>query len=95
MGHTIPDSKITIFKCVKSTYFLEEVDFKDSLSFFFKIILFILCKSVLPLCRYVHHMNVSCCPRRSEEGIRSPGIGVTDELLCGCSELNLDPLQKQ
>lgn len=37
------------------------------------------------------------CPRRLEEGTRSPWTGITDgcELLRGCWELNLCPLEEQ
>lgn len=36
-------------------------------------------------------------PQKTEEGIKSFGIGVTGscELTCGCSELNLGSLQEQ
>ncbi|EDL03328.1 mCG1026209, isoform CRA_a [Mus musculus] len=36
------------------------------------------------------------CLSRPEEGVRSPGTGVTDrrELPYGCRELNLDPLEE-
>jgi hypothetical protein len=51
---------------------------------------------ILPANMSVHHMHthVSVEIRR---GYWIPGAGVTDscELLCGCWELNLGPLQKQ
>jgi E3 ubiquitin-protein ligase NEDD4 len=52
--------------------------------------------SVLPACMSVHHMHTWCL-WRPEEGVGSPGIGVTDscELPCGCWELNSGPLKKQ
>ena len=39
--------------------------------------------SVLPECMCVHHLHASC-PRKSEEGVRSPGTGLIDgyELSC-------------
>jgi len=51
---------------------------------------------VLPTCLYVHHTG-TCYLQRSEEGIRSPGTGVTDvyELPYWCWELNLGLLLKQ
>ena len=44
------------------------------------------------LCALIFCLNVCLC-----EGIRSLGTGVTDscELLCGCWELNLSPLEEQ
>lgn len=35
-----------------------------------------MCMNVLPACMYVHHMDARC-PWKSEEGIGSPGTGVT------------------
>lgn len=45
----------------------------------FKIFMFydFMCMSVLSACRYVHHVH-GWSLRRSEEDIRTPGIGVTD-----------------
>ena len=36
-------------------------------------------------------------PQRPEEGVPSPGIGITDRCdpPCGCWESNLDPLEEQ
>jgi hypothetical protein len=43
----------------------------------------------------VHH--VGAVPQKSEVGIGSSGTGIIDgyELLCGCWELNLGPLEEQ
>lgn len=52
--------------------------------------------NILPLRMSVHYMSV-WCPRRPEEGIGSPGTGVTDdwESPCGCWESNPVPLVEQ
>jgi hypothetical protein len=54
-----------------------------------------MCMSVVPTCMQVHHI-CAWHPWRPED-IRSPGTGVTDgcELLCGCWELKLGPLEEQ
>lgn len=51
---------------------------------------------VLPMCVRVYHVHVYC-PRRSEEGIGSPGTGITDRctLPSGCWELKLGSLGEQ
>ena len=50
---------------------------------------------VLPACVSVHH--VCAVPVEARRGCHIPGTGVTDscELLCGCWELNLGPLEEQ
>jgi hypothetical protein len=55
---------------------------------FLKIFIFILC--VRAFCLHVHLCTMYIqCPRSSEKGIRSPGIGVVGG--CRCRELNLGP----
>jgi hypothetical protein len=51
---------------------------------------------VLPVCTYVYHL-CSWFSQRPEKGVRSPEIGVRDgcELICGCLELNLGPLEEE
>jgi hypothetical protein len=56
---------------------------------FFKNVCIFICKGVLPVCMQFL--------QRSEEGVTSPGTGVTDVCKppCGCWELNLGPLEEQ
>ena len=51
---------------------------------------------LLPTCVPVYHVHVYC-PGRSEEGIGSPGTGITDRctLPSGCWELKLDSLGEE
>ena len=55
-----------------------------------------MCTSVLPACMSGRH-DIGAMPLEPEEGIRSPGTGVTDtcEPLCGCWEPNPAPPQEQ
>jgi hypothetical protein len=59
------------------------------LSFFF------MCGDILPACMSLYYI-CDWYPQRPEEGVRSPGIGVTDgcEPPCGYWELNLGPLEQ-
>lgn len=52
--------------------------------------------NVLPACISLHHV-CGWYLWRPEESVRSSGKGVTEgyESLCGCWELNPDPLQGQ
>ena len=54
-----------------------------------------MCMAVLPACMYMCHM--CAVPMSPKEGSRFPGNGATDgcELLCGCQELHLGPLDEQ
>lgn len=52
--------------------------------------------TVLPAYMCAHNVN-ALCPRKAEEGVRSPGTGLTDGCVSpfgywGC---NLDPLQEE
>ena len=48
-----------------------------------------MCLSVLPACVYVYHVSAWYL-QKSEEGIKSPGTGVTDSCKpCGCWEPNV------
>lgn len=44
-----------------------------------------MCLIILPACMYVNHVY-AWCPQRSDEGVGSPGTGVTGgfKFLCGC-----------
>ena len=55
-----------------------------------------MCLCALPACMYVYHV-CAWCLWRPEEGIRSPGTGVTDgcEPPYGYWESNLGPLEEQ
>lgn len=48
-----------------------------------------MCMRILPVCMYAYHFHILWF-QRSEEGIRSPGTGMT----IGC-ELNPDPPEEQ
>lgn len=50
-------------------------------------LIFFMCKDSLPACLFVHYLNAWCL-LRPEEGIRSPGNGVT-----GCCELGTEPVR--
>ena len=54
-----------------------------------------MCIGVLPECILVCHMHAA--PMEAEEGVGSPGTGVTDgyEPPYGCWELNQDLLEEQ
>lgn len=53
--------------------------------------------NVLPFCICVHNICVCLVPKGDRRVHWNPGAGVTDscEPLCGCWELNFDPLQEQ
>ena len=42
--------------------------------------IFIICVSVCPVCMSMYYTTCIECPQRPEEGIRSPGTGVTDTI---------------
>lgn len=47
-------------------------------------------------CMFMCHVCFWCPQRPEEEGIRSPGLGVSDNLWpCGAWELNPSPLEEQ
>ena len=76
---------IMLYKIILFTYNYNDIQN----NFLIYLLMWTFCLSVC-LC-------TTCVTQRSKEGIGSPGTGVTDkcEHLCGCWELNPDPLQEQ
>lgn len=67
---------------------------KDEVTFF----KFLFCVHVCPPPQmYVYAPTCMQCHQRPKEGVRLPVTGVEDgfKLLCGCSELNPNPLVEQ
>lgn len=60
---------------------------------YFPFISYLMCLGVSPACMFAHRVYAQC-QWRLEEGVGSPGNGVTDscEPPCGYWELNLGPL---
>ena len=56
----------------------------------------LMCVDILPACMSVHRVLPGAL-RRPEEGVGSPGTGITDgcEPPCGCWESNPGPLEEQ
>lgn len=59
-------------------------------------VLMFTCMGLLCTRMSVHHVS-ACIPQRPQEGIGSPGTGITEgcKMPCGCSESNLGLLEKQ
>ena len=63
--------------------------------FFLDLVILCVCVFCLHECMYMHHV-CTWFLQRSEEGINLLDLGLeTVEVLCGCWELNLDPMQEQ